>query len=44
MFVWFVFRDDPGQEWESGIYTRNGSAKGSAPTAFARAARPVDPR
>jgi polysaccharide biosynthesis protein PslG len=44
MFVWFVFRDDPGQEWESGIYTRAGLAKGGAPAAFTRAARPVDPR
>ncbi len=44
MFVWFVFRDDPGQAWESGIYTRAGGAKGSAPTAFTRAARGLDPR
>ena len=28
MFVWFVFRDDSGQGWESGIYTRAGGAKG----------------
>ena len=44
MFVWFVFRDDRGQGWESGIYTRAGSAKGNAPTAFTRAARGLDPR
>jgi hypothetical protein len=44
MFVWFVFQDDVGQPWSSGIYTRAGLAKGSAPTAFARAARTVDPR
>jgi Cellulase (glycosyl hydrolase family 5) len=44
MFVWFVFRDDLGQPWESGIYTRAGSAKGSAPSAFSRAARSLDPR
>jgi hypothetical protein len=44
MFVWFVFRDHVGQPWDSGIYTRAGVAKGRAPTAFARAARPLDPR
>ena len=44
MFVWFVFQDDVGQPWASGIYTRAGNAKGRAPTAFARAARPLDPR
>jgi hypothetical protein len=44
MFVWFVFQDDLGQPWDSGIYTRGGNAKGTAPTAFSRAARPVDPR
>jgi Cellulase (glycosyl hydrolase family 5) len=44
MFVWFVFRDDLGQPWDSGIYTRAGAAKGSAPAAFSRAARPLDPR
>jgi hypothetical protein len=44
MFVWFVFQDDLGQPWDSGIYTRAGLAKGRAPAAFARAARPLDPR
>jgi cellulase (glycosyl hydrolase family 5) len=43
MFVWFVFRDDPGQQWESGIYTRTGGAKGSAPSAFTRAVRGLRP-
>ena len=44
MFIWFVFQDDQGQPWESGIYTRNGSAKGSSPARFASSARPFDPR
>jgi Cellulase (glycosyl hydrolase family 5) len=44
MFIWFVFQDDQGQPWESGIYTRNGSPKGSSPARFAATARPFDPR
>jgi Cellulase (glycosyl hydrolase family 5) len=44
MFIWFVFQDDQGQPWESGIYTRNGSPKGSSPARFASSARPFDPR
>jgi polysaccharide biosynthesis protein PslG len=43
MFVWFVFRDDPGQAWESGIFTQRGGAKGSAPSAFSRAVRGLRP-
>lgn len=44
MFIWFVFQDDQGQPWESGLYTRNGSPKGNSPTRFAASARPFDPR
>jgi hypothetical protein len=44
MFVWFVYQDDPGQPWESGLYTRTGSPKGNSPPRFARAARPLDAR
>ena len=34
MFIWFVYQDDQGQPWESGIYTRNGAPKGSSPARF----------
>jgi hypothetical protein len=44
MFIWFVYQDDQGQPWESGIYTRNGSPKGSSPARFGATARPFDPR
>ncbi|HXG77268.1 MAG TPA: cellulase family glycosylhydrolase [Gaiellaceae bacterium] len=44
MFIWFVYQDDPGQPWESGLYTQRGVAKGSSPTRFAAAARPLDAR
>ncbi len=44
MFIWFVYQDDQGQPWESGIYTRNGAPKGSSPARFAASARPFDPR
>ena len=44
MFIWFVFRDDPGQPWESGVYTPAGVAKGGSPPRFSAAARPVDAR
>lgn len=44
MFIWFVFQDDQGQPWESGLYTRNGSPKGSSPARFSASARPFDPR
>jgi Cellulase (glycosyl hydrolase family 5) len=44
MFIWFVFRDDPGQPWESGVYTAAGGPKGSSPPRFAAAARPLDAR
>ncbi|HET8969138.1 MAG TPA: cellulase family glycosylhydrolase [Gaiellaceae bacterium] len=44
MFIWFVYQDDQGQPWASGIYTRNGAPKGSSPARFAASARPFDPR
>ncbi len=44
MFIWFVYKDDPGQQWDSGLYSRGGSAKGSSPNAFARSAKPLDAR
>jgi hypothetical protein len=44
MFIWFVYQDDPGQPWESGLYTRAGVNKGSAPSRFSAAARPLDAR
>jgi hypothetical protein len=44
MFIWFVFRDDQGQPWESGVYTEDGAAKGSSPARFSAVARPLDAR
>ena len=44
MFIWFVYQDDPGQPWESGLYTRTGVSKGSTPSRFSSAARPLDAR
>ena len=44
MFIWFVYQDDAGQPWESGLYTRTGSNKGSSPSRFSAAARPLDAR
>jgi hypothetical protein len=44
MFIWFVYQDDPGQEWESGLYTQAGSAKGRSPNRFSASARPLDAR
>ncbi|HXF98407.1 MAG TPA: cellulase family glycosylhydrolase [Gaiellaceae bacterium] len=44
MFVWFVYQDDQGQPWESGLYTQGGAPKGSSPRAFASAAWPLDAR
>jgi hypothetical protein len=44
MFIWFVYQDDPGQPWESGVYTQNGTPKGSSPTRFRLSAGPLDPR
>ena len=44
MFIWFVFQDDPGQPWESGIYTAGGEPKGTSPARFGVSARPLDAR
>jgi hypothetical protein len=44
MFIWFVYQDDPGQPWESGLYTRAGINKGATPSRFSAAARPLDAR
>ena len=44
MFIWFVYQDDQGQPWESGIYTSGGSPKGTSPARFSASARPLDAR
>ena len=44
MFIWFVYQDDQGQPWDSGIYTRTGAPKGTSPARFAASARPLDAR
>jgi len=44
MFIWFVFQDDPGQPWDSGLYTPAGVPKGSSPPRFSATARPLDAR
>jgi Cellulase (glycosyl hydrolase family 5) len=44
MFIWFVYQDDPGQPWESGIYTSSGAAKNPSPSRWTSSARPVDMR
>ena len=44
MFIWFVYQDDPGQPWDSGLYTQTGVNKGSSPSRFSAAARPLDAR
>ncbi len=44
MFIWFVYQDDQGQPWDSGLYTRGGTPKGSSPIAFRAAATALDPR
>jgi Cellulase (glycosyl hydrolase family 5) len=44
MFIWFVFQDDPGQPWDSGIYTRTGAPKDPSPARFTASARPLDAR
>jgi hypothetical protein len=44
MFVWFVMQDDPGQPWQSGLYTQGGVPKATSPSRFAAAAKPVDAR
>jgi hypothetical protein len=44
MFIWFVYQDDPGQPWESGLYTSSGTAKNPSPSRFSSSARPLDAR
>jgi hypothetical protein len=44
MFIWFVYQDDQGQPWDSGVYDRAGAPKGSSPPKFSAAARPLDAR
>jgi hypothetical protein len=44
MFIWFVYQDDQGQQWESGLYRQSGSPKGSSPSQFSRSAKPLDAR
>jgi hypothetical protein len=44
MFIWFVYQDDQGQPWESGVYTQSGTPKGSSPARFKTSAGPLDPR
>lgn len=44
MFIWFVYQDDQGQPWESGLYTYDGSPKASSPARFSAIARPLDAR
>ncbi len=43
MFIWFVFRDHPTSEWQSGLLTTSGSAK-PALAVFRAAAATVDAR
>ena len=44
MFIWFVYQDDQGQPWESGLYTQGGAPKANSPSRFAASARPLDAR
>lgn len=44
MFIWFVYQDDQGQPWDSGIYNAAGNPKGTSPGRFAASARPLDAR
>ena len=44
MFIWFVFQDDQGQPWESGVYTEGGAPKATSPARFSASARPLDAR
>ena len=44
MFIWFVFQDDQGQPWDSGVYTRSGAPKNPSPARFTASARPLDAR
>jgi cellulase (glycosyl hydrolase family 5) len=44
MFIWFVYQDDQGQPWDSGLYTQTGAGKGVSPARFSATARPLDAR
>lgn len=44
MFIWFVYQDDPGQPWESGVYTQTGTPKATSPSRFSASAKPLDAR
>ena len=44
VFTWFVYQDDQGQPWDSGLYRPNGSPKGSSAANFRRIASQVDAR
>jgi len=44
MFIWFVYQDDQGQPWDSGVYNALGNPKGTSPTRFSTSARPLDAR
>jgi len=44
MFIWFVYQDDQGQPWESGLYTEGGVPKANSPTKFKQSAQPLDAR
>jgi hypothetical protein len=44
MFIWFVYQDDQGQPWESGLYTQGGVPKATSPSKFAASAKPLDAR
>jgi hypothetical protein len=44
MFIWFVYQDDQGQPWESGVYTAGGAVKGTSLARFTASARPLDAR
>ena len=44
MFIWFVYQDDQGQPWDSGLYRPTGAPKGSSAAAFRNIASQVDAR
>lgn len=44
MFIWFVYQDDQGQPWDSGLYRPNGTTKGASAANFRRIASQVDAR
>jgi hypothetical protein len=44
MFIWFVYQDDQGQPWDSGLYTQHGAPKGRSPAAFRAVAAGLDAR